>query len=86
MPLKLKLWLGRITDWDKDAVRLLLLILVINLAIFGAIAINQAWPLGRSNDCNAECKAEFERLVDRLVEQHFKDPDRIIDDAIRDAR
>lgn len=86
MPLKLKLWLGRITDWDKDSVRLLLFILVINLAIFGAIAIDQAGLLSRSDDCNAECKAEVERLVDRLVEQHFKDPDRVIDDAIRDAR
>jgi hypothetical protein len=86
VPLKLKLWLGRITDWDKDSVRLLLFILVINLAIFGAIAIDQVRPFGRSDDCNAECKAEVERLTDRLIEQHFRDPDRVIDDALRDAR
>lgn len=86
MPLKLKLWLGRITDWDKDSVRLLLFILVINLAIFGALAIDQVRPFSRSNDCNAECKAEVERLVDQLVDQHFRDPDRVIDDAFRDAR
>ena len=85
MPLKLKLWLGRITDWDKDSVRLLLFILVINLAIFGAIVVDQV-PLGRSGSCNAECKAEVDLLIDRAIEQHFRDPDRVIDDALRDAR
>ena len=86
MPLKLKLWLGRITDWDKDSVRLLLFILVINLAIFGVLVIDQMPLLGRSDGCNAECKAEVDLLIDRAIEQHFPDIDKVIDDAFRDAR
>jgi hypothetical protein len=84
VPLKWKLWLGRLFDWDKDGVRVVLFVIVF---ITSLLAVEMAYAHLTADECDELCRAE----VDQYIERHAPtlgtpvpfDPDQFIRDALK---
>lgn len=80
MPLKLKLWLGKFTGWDKRGLRALLLFIVLPLTI---VAATGAYSL--FDDESKPLTQGQEDTIDRTVPDNLDQLiDKIIDDSLRD--
>lgn len=82
MPLKLKLWLGRLVGWDKESLRVLLVISAITIALLlGPPAFNRVEdfidPDPQPVNCDSQC-------IDDIVNDI--DIDRIVNDTLRETR
>ena len=62
--------LRRIDEWflgDRRAVRVLLLIGVVNIAILGGLFVSMVFFPERSSDCDAVCREEIRRSIEDIV-------------------
>ena len=86
---RILLWLGKITDFDRDGVKVILVVAAINLVFIALIL----WPTVERQvfgpDCDARCEAEAERILNELFPDGLPtpkpfNPEKAISDALRD--
>ncbi|TXH50153.1 MAG: hypothetical protein E6Q97_20985 [Desulfurellales bacterium] len=81
LTLRIQLFLGRMVDWDKGSLRVILVIIVINLA-FAALVLPDLLRSGE-RPCDAAC----EQMTDDILRQSSPyDPRDGIDDVLRGSR
>lgn len=80
--------LRRIDEWflgDRRAVRVLLLIGVINIAILGGLFVSMVFFPEKSSDCDAVCREEIRRTIEDIAGKDGNqfDPKEGLDDTLR---
>lgn len=86
---RILLWLGKLTDFDRDGVKVLLVVGAINLFFIVGIAYDE-WGKEAifGPDCDSECQAKAEQILNDLFPDGLPTPapydvDKAIDDALR---
>lgn len=86
MPLKLKLWLGKIFGWDKGGLRAVLVLFAAFVVLLSAEWAWDEWVINDEPSSSVECNdACIDEIVDEILRTNPPpNPDRIIVDALND--
>jgi hypothetical protein len=82
VPLKFKIWLGKLFGWDKAGIRaILFLATAFTLILAVEYGYNSLTDDGGSESCDQACR---DAVLDRYMDDEAPDPQRTLDDILGD--